>query len=201
MDRATRRARIPQVVVASLALGAAACFTGPTFERDRGPGPSDDITTSVDRDAPVSGTMVTCEGPDDQVAMLGSLCGFDGGYWSWNAHVGDQSTYFGHPETTDAVLLLMGFYTEQLPEHDYDHTADIRYAASLVLDPPAPVEGDGWQSERTLMRSWTEGEALTGEIVTRRAVGTACGTDFIGHGVLVWRDTTITLSWISALPC
>lgn len=181
------------------ALALSGCFFGPTFEHDPGPGPSEDITASVAPDAnTASDVRVTCDGPADQIAMLGSLCDYSSSSVSWNAHVGDQSISLGG---ADATLLVLGFHTQNLPDGEYDHTNDIRYAAYVVLDPPAAIDGNGWESERQTMRAWAQGEALSGEIVTQRAVATACGYDFVGSGTLVWRDTTLTIRWAAVVPC
>jgi hypothetical protein len=130
--------------------------------------------------------------------MLGSLCEDAEPSLSWNAHVGDQSIELGGD---DAKLLLLGFYTQAPGDDGHDHASDIRYAAYVVLDPPVAIPGDGWETEREIMRSWERGEPLTGEIVTQRAADLACGTEFIGSATLVWRDTTLTLRWAAALPC
>ncbi len=189
-------------IVIALTLPAAGCiFTGPNFERDPGPGPSDAISTSVVLGGTGDGTTtVGCVGPEDELALLGSLCGVSATYPGWNAHVGDQSLALKGGEG-GAALLVLGFHTEELPEGEYDHTADIRYAAYVVLEPPAAVEGNGWESTRQLMRAWPDGEALTGAVATERAVATACGVDFVGSATFLWRETTITVTWSSALPC
>lgn len=183
-------------------LSAGGCiFNGPAFERDPGPGPSDDISTTVVPAGAIAGTTaVSCDGPEDELALLGSLCGAPASHISWNAHVGDQSIALRGSDGGPA-LLVIGFHTEELPDGEYDHTADIRYAAYVVLEPPAAIEDNGWESTRQLMRSWPEGEALTGTVATERAVATACGTDFVGSAIFLWRETTITVPWSAALPC
>ena len=195
------RASILALVIAAMLPAGGCIFTGPTFEHDRGPGPSDAISTSVVLGGTGDGTTtVGCVGPEDELALLGSLCGASATYPGWNAHVGDQSLALGGADG-GAALLVLGFHTEELPDGEYDHTADIRYAAYVVLEPPAAIEGNGWESTRQLMRAWPDGEALTGAVATERAFATACGVDFIGSATFLWRETTITVTWSSALPC
>jgi hypothetical protein len=195
------RTSILVLVIAAMLPAGGCIFNGPTFEHDPGPGPSDAIATSV---VPVGSgdgtTTVGCVGPEDELALLGSLCGASASYPSWSAHVGDQSIALGGSDG-GAALLVLGFHTEELPDGEHNHTDDIRYAAYVVLEPPTAIEGSGWESTRQLMRSWPEGEALTGEVATERAVATACGVDFIGSATFLWRETTITVAWSSALPC
>lgn len=193
---------ISAVAIATLLSAGGCIFSGPTFEHDPGPGPSDAISTSV---VPVGNggdgtTTVGCVGPEDELALLGSLCGASASYPSWNAHVGDQSIALGG-SAGGAALLVLGFHTEELPDGEYDHTDDIRYAAYVVLEPPAAIDGNGWESTRQLMRAWPEGEALTGAVATERAVAIACGVDFIGSATFLWRETTITVAWSASLPC
>jgi hypothetical protein len=43
-------------------------------------------------------------------------------------------------------------------------------------------------------------ERLT-EIVTHTAIDQGCSYNFVGSGTLLWRDTTITVTWSTALAC
>ena len=195
------RTSILAFVIAAMLPAGGCIFNGPTFEHDPGPGPSDAISTSVVPAGTSDGTTtVGCVGPEDELALLGSLCEASTSFPSWNAHVGDQSIFLTGPEGGPALLVL-GFHTEALPDGEYDHTADIRYAAYVVLDRPAAIEDNGWESARQLMRSWPQGEALTGEVATERAVAIACGVDFVGSATFLWRETTITVAWSASLPC
>lgn len=195
------RSSILALVFAAMLTAGGCIFNGPTFEHDPGPGPSDAISTSVVPAGTSDGrTTVGCVGPEDELALLGSLCGASASYPSWSAHVGDQSIALTGSDG-GAALLVLGFHTEELPDGEYDHTADIRYAAYLVLEPPAAIEGNYWESTRQLLRAWPEGEALTGEVATKRAFATACGVDFVGSATFLWRETTITVAWSASLPC
>lgn len=187
-------------VMIALTLPVAGCVYSPAFEHEPGPGPSDDISTSVAPEGTSgSPSTVSCDGPEDELALLGSLCGSSQPSPTWNGHVGDQSIAF---RGTDggAALLVLGYHTQELPDGERDHAADIRYAAYLVLDPPWD-DTNHWESTRRLMRAWPEGEALTGEVVTERAVASACSTNFMGSATFLWRETTITVTWAAALPC
>src|SRR5690606_32733682 len=101
-------------VVIALTLPAAGCiFSGPTFEHDPGPGPSDDISTSVAPEGTGGWTTtVGCDGPEDELALLGSLCGSSQSFPTWNGHVGDQSVALWGTEG-GAVLLVLGYHTQE----------------------------------------------------------------------------------------
>jgi hypothetical protein len=157
-------------------------------------GPSADIARNDTLAPLMSGNraIVTCEGPAERIAELGDLCHFSG----------DPSWYPGSPMSVgialgDATRIVIFAFAPPGSDRNASWPTDqLLYSAHLVF---GTLNESGWVDE---IESWSQGEALPGELGTTRFVNQACGADdWIGGGTLSWQGVTIRLAWSAGLPC
>ena len=161
---------------------------------NKGPEPNPDIETHVGNldEAPGCGytdatsVSVTCNGPADELAELGDLCGFQSEPIVFKNKPTDGVVLMGPPN--GPMLMVYGI----VPDTDHDRTEEIRYAVYLNLDPGSEPEME-----------WEDGDALDGSMTTYRALLHACTVcNYRASGTLRWRNTTLTFHFgASGPPC
>lgn len=137
---------------------------------------------------------VTCQGPAEELKLLGAVCGtqtHDLGWWPTDAP-GGMGMYIG--PVGGPYLMLFG-RVEYRPPSNKNVAAELKYAAFLVN------RGAADDSAETL-NQWRKGEPMSsGALVTYQAYIGACSPGWMGEGTLQWRSTTLSLAWWSGLPC
>lgn len=167
-----------------------------------GPGPSAGISVAtIDAATFWNSPVVHCEGPAAELAELGSLCSTTSDAVTLVADAGDVGFIGYYPVGTRYNAIVVFGYYGDADAAVTDHTADIRYAARLLLDVGMPrlsvahVERD--------VALWNTGDELTGNVATWRAIGDeACYSEiFAGVATFQWKSSTITLRFNAGWPC
>jgi hypothetical protein len=155
-----------------------------------GPQPNSGIATSATTVGPTA-TQVTCTGPADELAMLGSLCDFSAETgtqntvrWSWQEP--DMAVALG--DSSGAYLLL---YAAVPCCNGNDNEASAAHMSAFVDLHPGSQPIDDWHTA----------EAVTsGSTSVTTAAPSPCGGQFSGSATLQWRATTIQATWVAAAP-
>ncbi len=137
---------------------------------------------------------VRCVGPEDELRLLGGVCGAPTLYLGWvrTDAPGGMGTSIG---PLDGPFLMLFNRVERDPPPGENVAAELKYAAYFVQ------RGPGENSVDTLDQ-WKDGEAVrSGSLVTYRASFGACSESWVGEGSLLWRSTTLTFAWSALLPC
>lgn len=181
---------------------ATGCGEPASWTPSWGPGPSEDITTSViDTTAYVSTPAGShCEGPAEELEELGTLCQYHADAVLLVSDAGDVGfvMYGGSGSRTNAILVF-GYYGADASVSN--HAPDIRYAARYIHD--VGGGGSSYASVERDMALWPSGDVLAGAIGTRTAIGdTNCVSGiFTGVAIFAWKNTTITFRFDAAWPC
>lgn len=177
--------------VALCTIGVAGCNShadGPTE-------PSSTVATveaSPSPDLDFETAVVSCEGNDDDIAKLGGLCA--GAPVPTNMSSAEAgSLLMTAAASTGPALLVYAFPPAGVDEETLAWTpSEVRYAAFLVLSPPASSDADS---------AWSSGDVLSGTIGASALSALACTDVWHGRGVLHWRSVTMTLAWSAGMPC
>jgi hypothetical protein len=133
-----------------------------------------------------------CTGPDDEVALLGSLCGFaapegvgvrGAPRWSWIDP--DVAVSLG-----DAFAPQLLIYATAPGPGDTNQAATARVAAFVDVHPGGTPVDD-----------WRASEAVKSGSAQLAGVGRdPCGDWFSGSADFLWRSTTIHVVWAAGPP-
>lgn len=188
---------MPHTNPTSLLASFALLFTACSFhELVEAPPVNPTIQNSSGEALQASG--VICEGPEDELALLGSLCEFDAAYetyWRGTDAAGEgMATSLG---IDGDPMLIITAEIARSTDTLANVAAEAEYAAFVVLE-TAPDSDVVSQLEQ-----WRDGEAVDGGSVTTETLRfEACtGSTWVASGVFTWRNTTITVSWNAAQPC
>jgi hypothetical protein len=135
-------------------------------------------------------SRIDCDGPDDELALLGKLCGAatpDAVWIGTDAKKG-MSTALG-PERGPRLLIY-----NQLDRDPggANVAAEVKYSAYVLLS----VGSDD------ALRSWSRAEPVSaGQVTTELVKFEACSISWFAEGTFTWRSTTLRLSWGAARPC
>jgi hypothetical protein len=155
-----------------------------------GPSPNPDIAATT---GPITlPYIVECDGPTDELEVLGDLCGSPSGdLYRLETRGHGFATMVGPDE---GPLLLI--FAESTGEAD-DLPETLGYAAYIRLD--GYLEEGGYAA----MQSWRDAIPVTeGAVVTRTAEPASCSPlEWIGQGELLFRNTTLTLAWSAGGAC
>ena len=156
------------------------------------------VNAAIDHEAgPGDGEfVVACDGPDDELALLGDLCGRAAQINMRFLDLdGDDRGVGGHLASDRAHFLLFA-RTVDAPA-DQPLAAALEYSAYVLLDPDASASYDA------ALERWREAEAVTsGEVRTEAASSfDTCDGSWVGQGSFVWRETTITVRWQGYVSC
>lgn len=161
------------------------------------PGEADDLGEPDARER-----RVQCDGPAEEIALLGAICSSTShtGYLYLDQDDGSTGVGVSLPDrwevSSGARLLLYGLV--DVPSRDWtdDRSASMTYAAYVLLD-PSDIEADD-----PLLAHWGDAEPITeGTVVTEVATGDPCGFGWTGSAELLWRNTTIRVSWEGSHGC
>lgn len=149
---------------------------------------------AADPDVPTLPYEVSCDGPEDELRVLGGICGTKTEVIDWTPT--DAPTGMGMAiGPADGPYLMVFGRVEREVEPGDDVSAELGYSAYFVKRGPAG------NSVATL-EQWSKGEPITsGSLITYRARVGACSPGWMGEGTLLWRTTTFSLAWWSGLPC
>lgn len=139
---------------------------------------------------------VRCTGPDDELALLGDLCGSVSELLGASRIEVPRGDGLATSVGNDARLLIFA-RVDGRPEHDDNIAGRLAYSAYVVLD---ASDLDGAVAS---LEQWQDGEAVTsGHVRTERAFIVACdGSAWAAEGSFVWRKTTLELAWTAGIPC
>jgi hypothetical protein len=139
---------------------------------------------------------VQCDGPADEVALLGGICGSgtSGLEWFLTDAPSGMATMIG-PGSGPFFLLY------DRVDHDPSVSANVagqaHYAAFVFLQ-QEPSEA----SPETILDGWIGAEAVSsGAVVTQQVDFLACGGGWLGQGSFVWRTTKLTFAWSASELC
>lgn len=141
---------------------------------------------------------VECDGPDEEVRRLGTLCGQDTDFASWfGLHF--ESTYEGLGtaigEEEGPLLLIFARASEDAFEDAESRAAALEYSAYVSFK----GRGDVYET----LERWKSAEAVTeGTVVTEHVQLIACDAEsWKAQASFLWRSTTIRLAWFAGQPC
>jgi hypothetical protein len=182
---------LPRILLSLALVGAVGCD-----DPDRADPPPVNAAISNAQGPADDQPFVTCEGPDDELALLGGLCQWEipemlG--WSFLDGDGDgMGLLFG-----DGPHLMLYARIDREPEYQEQVAGELRYAAYVRL---APVTG---ASPVERLELWTDAEAVdAGEVHTEHADFDVCaGDSWRGRGTFQWRSTTIRVRWSATHGC
>jgi hypothetical protein len=137
---------------------------------------------------------VSCTGPDDDMALLGDLCGISASNLDWFPTDAPAGMAMAIGPASGPLVLIFN-RLEYEPAASQNVAGEIRYAAFVSLGGRADDAVD------TLER-WKQAEAVgAGTVVTELARFTACTGSWEARATLVWRSTTLDVAWIASQPC
>lgn len=141
---------------------------------------------------PTTTGVVTCSGPADQIAALGSLC--SGASAFHRIGVPTSGAMLVRGSGAGAYLVIVGYPPAGTPESGPFDASMLTYSAFMVVNGPT----SGVVSE---IEAWRQGTSLAGSLVSTSFSLAACSTSWVGGGTLTFGGVTLTLSWSSAIPC
>lgn len=135
-------------------------------------------------------SRIECDGPAEELALLGKLCGAKTVLAAWmgtDAAMG-MSTALGPPE---GPVVLLYNRLERDPGRA-NVAGEVKYSAYVLL---SVGSGD-------VLRSWSRAEPVSSGQVTSQLVRfEACSASWIAEGTFTWRSTTLRFSWGASRPC
>lgn len=141
---------------------------------------------------------VQCEGPDDELQLLGSLCGSDELFLGWSrTDVSGAGMATSVGQDGGAQLIIFN-EIERSPDYRDNVASEVVYSAYVVLETSSTPS-----SSVARLDQWSEGEAVAGgNVITESVVYDSCiGSSWVASGTFTWRNTEITLSWDAAAGC
>jgi hypothetical protein len=185
------RTRTPTALIAFSLLG---CSNGCSDQVDSPPMNSA-ITNQAGASLPDQLSFtVTCEGPDDELTILGGICGAKTDFLGWSS-TDAQSGMGMWVGPTDGPLFMVFNRLDYEPPASKNVAAELQYAAYLVR------KGMADDAVATLDQ-WSDGEPVTsGAVTTYDARFTACVDSWVAEGTFLWRSTTPSFAWRAAQGC
>ena len=135
-------------------------------------------------------SRIECDGPAEELALLGKLCGTETALGTWMGTDAEKgmSTAFGSPE---GPVLLLYNRLERDPG-SANVAGEVKYSAYVLLS----VRSDD------VLRSWSRAEPVSSGQVTSQLVRfEACSASWFAEGTFTWRSTTLRLAWGASRPC
>ncbi len=136
---------------------------------------------------------VACDGPSEDLAVLGAVCGADTNDLDWTKTDG--------PGMAMAVGSIGGpmFMVYARSGYPSDYQADMsdRLGYSAYFVSLGRTGGD-----EALLNEWKSGEpVVAGSVLTFDARFVACSEGWSGEGSFVFRSTTVSFAWMAIEPC
>jgi len=131
---------------------------------------------------------VECDGPSDEVALLGELCGMEVWPTGWlPTHRGGFAADIG-PDGGPFILIFAD------PVDSSGSLASrLRYSVYIQQNVTSLGYAQGWRSAEPV---------TDGAVTTDHAEHVGCSGDtWTGQGEVLWRNTTVRFSWSGALGC
>jgi hypothetical protein len=147
---------------------------------------------------PATLEKVQCDGPDQELALLGSLCGaptLDLGWSMTSAPGAGMATSVGED---GAPLLIIFNEVKRSPGSQDNVAGEVSHAAYIVLDSVREPE-----SSVARLNQWSDGEAVeSGAVVVENVQFDACSSSsWRASAGFRWRSSEIALSWTSGRGC
>lgn len=179
----------------ALIMGLLPLMAGCADDEANAPPANPHITNQAgDPDAPTLPYVVSCDGPEEELKMLGGICGTKTEVIPWTPTDAPTGRGMAIGPADGPYLMVFGRVEHEVAPGD-DAFAELAYSAYFVN------RGRAENSVATL-ELWSKGEPVTsGALITYQARVGACSPNWMGEGTLLWRTTTISLAWWSALPC
>lgn len=137
---------------------------------------------------------VDCEGPAEDLAVLGGICGNrtdNLGWWKTDAPAG-MALWIG-PQSGPLILLYNWLGYE--PDYRKNVAGEVQYSA-YVLREGAPESGFS-----STLNAWDRAESVTnGDVITYWA-RFSCSGSWYGEGTFQWRSTTLKFAWLAGKGC
>lgn len=172
------------VVLLCAALGG--CFN----PADDVPAPPPNAAISNTAGSVTLPSRIDCDGPADELALLGKLCGAatPGAVWKGTDAKKGMSTALG-PEEGPRLLI----YNQLNRDPGATNVAaDVQYSAYVLLS----------AGSDDALRSWPRAEPVSaGQVTSELVKFEACSISWFAEGTFTWRSTTLRLSWGAARPC
>jgi hypothetical protein len=138
--------------------------------------------------------VVSCAGPDDEMSLLGDLCGISASSLDWLPTDAPAGMAIAIGPASGPLVLIYN-RLEYEPAASRNVAGEIQYAAFVSLVGRADDAVD-------TLEHWKQAEAVgAGTVVTELARFTACTGSWEARATLVWRSTTLDVAWIAAQPC
>lgn len=175
---------------------ASSCSWGGTY----GPGPDSNIVVTTIGNAEYSAQpQMSCIGPADEIAELGTLCSVTLMDQIAARHVADGAFVIEADERLSSryVLAVFGYQVSSGP------TPSVAFAAVLMPNPASDVRrvSDDW--DRAVYGNFAHGEVLHGTVgVLKFDSSDPCDSSaYIGTADLLWRNTTLHFSFSAGYRC
>lgn len=173
-------------------------LAGCAFDQELVDAPPINTRITSELGTPANLDQVQCEGPDQELALLGSLCGAQPTNLSWtrtNAPGAGMAMTVG---ANGGPLLIIFNEVPRNPDYREDVADEVSHAAYVALKSERDPE-----SSVARLNQWRDGEPVeSGAVVVDGVQFDACsGASWVASGSFRWRTTDIALSWVSGSGC
>lgn len=141
--------------------------------------------------------IVECEGPESEVALLGTLCGVSSENTGWSTTDASGSGMATAVGNDGAPMLIIVNEMERTPDNSENVAAEVQHAAYVVLDSnPSP------DSSVDRLNQWHRGDAVeSGAVVSEMVQFNTCSGNWTASASFAWRNTEIKVRWDSIAGC
>jgi len=190
LDPTTREIQDSTVIRGTVGVLYATLLTGCLIPDDDVPAPPANPAISNVAGSVTLPSRIECDGPAEELALLGKLCGASTAEVAWMGTDAEKgmSTALGPP---DGPVLLVYNRLDRDPGRA-NVAAEVKYSAYVLLS----VGSDD------VLRSWSRAEPVSsGQVTSQLVTFQACSVTWSAEGTFAWRSTTLRLSWGAMRPC
>lgn len=159
--------------------------------------PSNPRITS-EQGTPMNLDQVQCEGPEQELALLGSLCGASAMNRGWSGTDAPGAGMAMAVGEDGGPLLIIFNEVQRTPDYRDNVADEVSHAAYVVLEAARDPE-----SSVARLNQWRDGEPVaSGAVVVGNVQFDACsGDSWRASASFRWRSTDVALSWVSGSGC